>query len=391
MAALSIVTYSSLFPNREMPQHGTFVAERLKQVIGRRGISATVVAPVPWFPSGAEMFGEYGRFARVPGLESWNGVEVHHPRYGLIPKVSTGFQAWSLAAFTSRCLERLRDAGRAAVIDAHYFYPDGVAAAMLGRQLGIPVVITARGSDLNVLARGAWLRRRIAWAARQAHSVVTVSEALRVRLIEMGVPESHVRTLRNGVDLQKFSLGDRYAARRSLRLEGFTLLSVGRLVAAKGHWLVARALEQLPDCRLVIVGEGPERAAIEGWVRHSGLADRVRLTGALDRDQLVQYYQAADALVLASASEGMPNVVLEALACGTPVMATAVGGVAEILASEVGRLMPSRAPEAIVAAVNSIRDGLPDRSKVRRYAERFGWQDTAAEMVRLLEMAAAVS
>jgi teichuronic acid biosynthesis glycosyltransferase TuaC len=385
MASVPIVTYTSLFPNREMPHHGVFVAERLRRLLATRRVSSTVVAPLPWFPAKSSMFGEYARFARVPPAERWEDTEVLHPRYGTVPGIGMNLQAFSLARATLSELTRLKARGLAAVIDAHYFYPDGVAAAWIGQRLRIPVVITARGSDINVLARHKIPRRLILRAAHQAAAVVTVSESLRTELIRMGVPAGRVQTLRNGVDLVRFSPGDRAALRQSLGLNAFTILSVGRLVPGKGHAVVAQALQHIPDAEFVIVGDGPERSAIEEVVNACGLGSRVRFTGSLPHTKLVEYYRAADVMVLASASEGMPNVVLEALACGTPVVATAVGGVPEILDRSVGRVVVRREPLQIAAAINELRASMPERAAVRNYAERFGWEDTIASLAQLIE------
>lgn len=390
MACVPIVTYTSLFPNREMPHHGVFVAERLRRLLATRRVSATVVAPLPWFPSRAPVFGEYGRYARVPRAERWEDCDVLHPRYGTVPGIGMNIQAFSLARATLRELQRLKERGLAAVIDAHYFYPDGVAAAWIGQRLRIPVVITARGSDINVLARHSVPRRLILRAAHQAAAVVTVSESLRTELIRMGVPADRVQTLRNGVDLVRFSPpADRAAVRRSLGLNAWTLLSVGRLVPGKGHARVVQALQQIPDAELVIVGDGPDRNAIEQAVQAGGLSGRVRFTGALSHAKLVEYYRAADVMVLASASEGMPNVVLEALACGTAVVATAVGGIPEILDRSVGRVVASREPPQIAAAINELRASMPERAAVRSYAGRFGWDDTIDSLAQLIEGLAA--
>jgi glycosyltransferase involved in cell wall biosynthesis len=279
----------------------------------------------------------------------------------------------------------LQKRGLAAVLDAHYFYPDGVAAAWIGERLRIPVVITARGSDVNVVARHAVPRRLILWAARRAAAIVTVSESLRAELIRLGVPEHRIRTLRNGVDLEKFSPGDQAASRSSLGLSRLTLLSVGRLVGGKGHSLVVEALRALPAWDLVIAGDGPQRAGIEELAAKWGLGGRVRLTGALTHASLIDYYRAADVLVLASASEGMPNVVLEAMACGTPVVASAVGGIPEILAPGIGRIVSERTPAAIAAAIRELEVALPDRIAVRGHAEGFGWGETIESLALLLE------
>ena len=378
---VKILTFSSLYPNAEMPQHGLFVEQRLRRLVAAGGVGATVVAPVPWFPARHRMFGKYARFARVPQHEERNGLDVWHPRYPMLPKVGMSIQPLALAQAT---LGTVRAIGRApgfSVIDAHYVYPDGVAAAILAQRTRRPLVITARGSDINVIGNLPWPRRMILWAVRQSAVVITVSEALRRRLLELGAPADKVRTLRNGVDLDFFSPADCEAARRAIGCERFTLLSVGRLVAGKGHELVIRALALMPDAGLIIVGEGPLCGQLETVARECGVTDRVRFTGALAPPMVREHYRAADVLILASQSEGMPNVVLEALACGTPVIATDVGGVSEILVNGVsGTLLTERTPQAICSAVAALRANHVDSMSLRKHVEAFSWDATVGAL-----------
>jgi glycosyltransferase involved in cell wall biosynthesis len=288
-----------------------------------------------------------------------------------------------------RCLERvLRDRFRFDVIDAHYFYPDGVAAVMLGRRLDKPVVITARGTDINLISRYRLPRRWIRWAANRAAGIVAVSEALRARLIALGIEASRIEVLQNGVDLELFAPGDRAAARRALGLDadGAVVLSVGQLIPQKGFELVIRAMARLPEATLAIVGEGPDAAALKRLAERTGSGGRVRFLGVMPQEGLAAAYDAADVLVLASAREGYPNVLLEALACGTPVVATAVGGVPEIVRDSVaGRLVEKRSPEALAGAIRDLLADPPARAATRAYAERFAWGPTTAGQLRLFK------
>lgn len=381
----NLLTVTSLYPNRAMPTHGVFVENRLTRLVAGGSVALRVVAPVPWFPFRAERFGAYSRFARVPAEEIRHDVPISHPRYPVLPKLGMSLTPFSMYAALARHVERLmRDGYDFDLIDSHYFYPDGVAAALLGRRFGRPVVITARGSDLNLIAEYALPRRMIRWAADQAAGLITVSRALQQRLLALGVAADKVRVLRNGVDLELFHPSDRAAVRARLGLEGPTLLSVGNLVANKGHDLVIRALASLPEHRLLIVGTGPEAAALDALSRRLGVAERVRLVGAVPHAELGQYYGAADALVLATVREGWPNVLLEAMACGTPVIATAVGGVPEIVAApEAGLMLEERSATAVAVAVGRLAAAAPERAATRAYSEGFGWDETTRGQLEL--------
>ena len=322
--------------------------------------------------------GEYALFATIPRREERYGIEISHPRFPRIPKIGMSV-APMLMALALRKELRQRDRESAFdLIDAHYFYPDGVAAALLGRWLDKPVVITARGTDINLIPEYTIPRKSILWAAEQCAGMITVSDALRDRLLELGVDARKVRTLRNGVDLDFFRpLPDRAGIRTRLGISGPTLLSVGHLIERKGHHLVIEALASLPGLSLVIAGSGEMRDELERLTSSHGVNDRVWFAGALSHEELVEYYNAADALVLASSREGMANVILESIACGTPVVGTPIWGTPEVISDRrAGVLTADRTPAAIVAAVQSLLADLPKRVDVRDFAMRFSWENT---------------
>lgn len=382
---MRLLTFTTLFPNAVAPSHGIFVQTRLRQLVASGQVESRVVAPVPWFPFRHRLFGDYGRYAAVPAREMRYGLEVEHPRYLLLPKVGMNRAPDALARCGLAAARRLVDTGYDFdLIDAHYFYPDGVAAVAVGQALGKPVVVTARGSDVNLLPEYPGPRRRILEAASRAAGVITVSAALRDRLVALGVDAGRISVLRNGVDLTLFQPRDREAARRRFAIEGFALASVGNLIPTKGHDLVIEALAGLPDVRLYIAGRGPEEAALKALADRFGVADRVRFLGTLPQEDLAELYAAVDGLVLASVREGWPNVLLEAMACGTPVLAASVGGTAEIVtAPEAGRLLAERSAAGIRAALADLRANLPDRRLTRQYAEGFGWEATTRGQIAL--------
>ncbi|MBQ5942272.1 glycosyltransferase family 4 protein [Massilia sp. AB1] len=384
---MKLLTFSTLFPNEKQPGHGIFVETRLRELVASGQVSSRVVAPVPWFPSSHPRFGQYALYAGVPARERRHGLEIHHPRYVALPKVGMNVAPMLLAQGAKREIGRILDQGYDFdAIDAHYFYPDGVAAAMLGRYFKKPVVITARGSDVNLLPRYPLPRRMIQWAARQAKGIITVSNALKEGLVQLGVAPAAITPLRNGVDLEKFHPMNRDAVRAALGLRRFTLISVGHLVELKGHHLVIGALPRLPDTELLVAGSGPERARLEALARTLGVADRVRFLGAVPHAELAQYFNAADLMVLASSREGWANVLLESMACGTPVVASRVGGSPEVVAApEAGILMGQYSSEGVAEAVQRLRERQPDRGAARRYAEGFSWDFTTRGQIDLFQ------
>lgn len=384
---MKILTFSTLFPNTERPNHGIFVETRLRHLVASGKVEARVVAPVPWFPSTHPRFGQYAGFARIPKTETRFGLQVSHPRFPLIPKIGMTLTPTLMAQAVKLAIARLIDEGYDFdLIDAHYFYPDGVAAVMLGRYFNKPVVITSRGSDITLIPQYRLPRKMILWAAHHAAALITVCNALKTELIQLGVDAEKIVPLRNGVDLQKFQPVNREEVREALGLDQFTLLSCGHLVPVKGHELIIAAMPLMKDVKLLMAGNGPDRKALEDLAQQLNVADRVTFLGALPQTELKNYYGAADALVLASSREGWANVLLESMACGTPVIASNVWGTPEVVASsDAGLLLDARTPESIAASVKALRTNYPDRAATRAYAERFSWDETTAGQIQLFQ------
>ena len=385
--SLSILTYSSLYPNCVQQRHGIFVEQRLLHLLRDFPVTSRVVAPVPWFPFKGKRFGAYGTLAEVPARETRGGVDVYHPRYGVIPALSWRFSPLLMAAGTIGLLRRLHAAQPFDLIDAHFVYPDGAAASLLGRALGVPVAITARGSDLSLMPRYALPRRFIRQAGARADALITVCNALKDAWLELGVTEDKIHVLRNGVDLQKFSPVSGHELRERLGVGARRmLLSVGNLVELKGNHLTIAALAHLPDIVLVLVGEGPEEASLRKLAQQHGVAARVVFVGTVPQLALREYYSAADALVLASSREGWANVLLEAMACGTPVIASKVWGTPEVVAAPAaGVLLDERSPLGIVRAYQALFANLPSRAETRAYAAGFSWDETSRGQYELFQ------
>jgi glycosyltransferase involved in cell wall biosynthesis len=392
--AVKILTFSSLYPNNRQPSHGIFVENRLRQLLCYAPeISATVVAPVPWFPSDNPRFGSYAEFAGVHKHERRHGIEVWHPTYPVIPKIGMQLSPWLMYRAARGRVRSLREDGfDFDLIDAHYFYPDGVAAMRLAQEFDRPFVVTGRGTDLNLIPRYPAAREKILRVTGAAAHMITVAAALKDYLIEMGVADDRVSVLRNGVDLDFFHLAEhREPIRERLGFDARpTLLSVGHLIERKGHHLAIEAMRELPEMQLVIAGDGPEAAALRGLVARWSLADRVSFAGRLDQESLREHYQAADALILASSREGWANVLLESMACGTPVVATPVDGTPEVVAARAaGQLTSDRSAGAIVLALRRLFDDLPAPAATRAYAEGFDWDETSRGQLEIFHAATA--
>lgn len=389
---IRIVTISTLFPHRALPAHGVFVETRLRHLVADEDVESIVIAPVAWFPSTDSRFGPWARAAASPQQEMRFGLDVRHPRYLVIPKIGQGLTPHTLYRALKSSLGRLIDDGyRPDLIDAHYLYPDGVAAAWVARDFNRPLVLTARGSDVTQWPDFARPRALIRTAVAQAEAVITVSEALRRGLIALGADGGKITTLRNGVDTALFQPTDPASARQSLGRTRPYCVSVGHLIERKGHDRVieafalrARSGVATPD--LVIIGEGPERQTLTRLAARLGVADRVHLAGALPQSSLPLYYSGAEALILASSREGWANVLLEAMACGTPVVASPAAGNDEVVRDRAaGVIADDFTPAALARALDDVLRDPPSRGATVAYAAAHDWRTISAGQRAIFE------
>ena len=389
---MNILVLTTLYPNAAMPTHGIFVENRLRAFLNTQAANIRVIAPVPWFVFKNDAFGKYARFAHVPDRETRHGIQIFHPRYLLAPKIGMNYAPTALRrCFDKAISEITADGWDFDLIDAHYFYPDGVAAVEVAKSLDKPVIVTARGSDINLIPEYPHPRQKILASARKADAIVTVAAALKDEMVRLGVEAPKTHVLRNGVDLETFHPVDRNQARKTLglddhRAEAPIIASVGHLIERKGHDLVIAAIKNIPAARLLIAGEGEERQALAAKAVAEGMVDRVKFLGTVDHSQLRNIYSAADILVLASSREGWPNVLLEAMACGTPCVATPVWGSGEVIREPAaGRLSAARDARTIEAAIRDLWSNMPARADTQKYAEQHSWQSTTDTMAHLFE------
>jgi len=378
---LRVLTLATLFPNGLRPTLGVFVERQTQALAARPGVKVQVVAPVglPAWP--LSLHPHYAPLRHLPRRESWNGLQVHRPRYRVWPKLGTAGTARRMAAALLPLLRNIRKDFPFDVIDAEFFWPDGPAAVVLAQKLGVPVSIKARGSDIHVWGARPGVGWQVIAAGQAADGMLAVSAAIRDDMIALGMPAEHIRIHHTGVDLDAFRAVDRAAAKAALGVDGPLLVTAGGLLVRKGQDLAIAALKSIPGATLILVGDGPDRARLEGLA--SGLP--VRFLGVRPHGELPALLGAADVMVLPTVSEGLANVWVEALACGTPVVTTDVGGAREVIdRSAYGRLVP-RDPVAIAGAVNELLADPTAPETVREGALRFSWDRNGAELAAHLQ------
>ncbi len=384
---MKILTITTLFPNSEMPQHGIFIETRMKKLIEKYpNAEVDIVAPVPWFPFRHHRFGRYSQYAKIAQYEQRNGFHVYHPRYLVIPKIGMYVTPFFLLLSLIILFIKQNVKQNYQLIDGHYYYPDGVAIAILARLFNIPFTMTARGTDINLLPSYTLAKKMIQYVIKRAKQNLAVCQALSQTINRLSaVPHSTSITVRNGVDLQLFSFCD-HEKQQQLRAQyGIpknqkVAVSVGWLIERKGQYLTLQALQRHEDLYLYLIGEGAMRNALYEQAHDLGIANRVHFIGSVSQQELAQWFGIADISILASSREGWANVLLESMACGTPVVATNIWGTPEIIThQEVGQLV-ERTPSAIAKGITALLDNPPIRKQVRQHAQQFSWDESCDQL-----------
>ena len=387
---LRVLTLSTLFPDASRPNFGIFVERQTRELAARAGVSLTVVAPVGVPPWPLASLGRYRALNALPLQEEWRGLDVHRPRFPILPAIGGRFHPGSIVRSVLPLVRRLHAQDAFDVIDASFFYPDGPAAMHIAKGLGIPFSIKARGADIHHWGQKRATAPMIRAAAGVASGLLAVSRAIRDDMIALGMDGEKIRVHYTGIDLDRFvPANDRAAAKEALGLSGPIVISVGALITRKGQALLIRALADLPGVTLLLAGAGPEMAEYQKLAKALGVMERVRFLGSVPHDQLPGLLAAADVMALPSASEGLANAWVEALACGTPIVISDTGGARELIDSgQAGRIVP-RDPAAIAKAIRALLNDPPDPQAVRQSALRFTWTANGDALLAHLEGIAA--
>jgi glycosyltransferase involved in cell wall biosynthesis len=381
---LNVLTLSTLFPDMSRPNFGVFVERQARELASRDGVRVTVIAPLgipPWPLSTAK---RYAPLRALPRKERWKDLTVYRPTFPIIPKFGGRMNVHSMTRAILPLVKHLHAQHPFDIIDASFFFPDGPVAQRLSRALGIPYSVKARGADIHYWGTRSGTRTMVKRAAEDAAGLLAVSDAMRRSMARMGIDADKIRVHYTGVDLDRFEVADRTAAKEALGFEGPVVLCVGALIPRKGQELLVRALPQLPAVTLLFAGQGQYRRSLENLAAELGVDRRIGFLGSVPHDRLPRIYAAADVMALPSSSEGLANAWVEALACGTPIVISDVGGARELLdRPEAGQIV-EREPDAIAAAINAILYNPPDRDAVRETARRFTWSANGDALVEHL-------
>ncbi|HYJ52977.1 MAG TPA: glycosyltransferase [Allosphingosinicella sp.] len=377
---LRVLTLATLFPSGARPTLGVFVERQAQGLAAVEGVALEVVAPIGLPAGPLARHPHYNDLRALPEREVRNGLIVHRPRYRVAPWFGQSRTARAIAEALMPMIGEIQERFPFDVIDAEFFWPDGPVAMRLARALGAPFSIKARGGDIDHWGKRPAIARQIVEAAAAADGLLAVSEALRGDMALLGIDPAKVKVHRTGIDLDRFRPGDRAAAKQALGVTGPLLVTAGALIPRKGQAVAIAALARIPQAVLLIVGGGPDRPKLERLARERGVAERVRFLGSRPHEELPGLLAAADVMVLPTAFEGIANVWVESLACGTPVVTCDVGGAREAIdRPEAGRLV-TRNEGAVAQAVGELLADQPDPAEVRKAAERFSWDRNAAEL-----------
>lgn len=381
---LRVLTLSSLFPDARRPNFGIFVERQTLGLAAEQGVEVQVVAPVGLPPFPLRLHPHFSGRGCLPSIESWKGLQVHRPAFPHLPGPGMRLAPMMMARTLLPLLRAIRTDFPFDIIDTEYFWPDGPAAVALGRALDVPVSIKARGSDIHLWGKRGFSRRQILEAGQAADGMLAVSAALKRDMAALGLPEQKIQVHYTGVDLDCFAIADRAIEKAALGITGPLILAVGYLIERKGQDIVVEAMRHLPDASLILIGDGPARPALEARIAQAGLDHRVRLVGSVPHEDLPRWFAAADVSVLPSASEGLANVWVESLACGTPIVIADVGGAREVVDNPAAGRIVERSPSAVADAIRELLASPAPREATRQTATRFTWTANAEALAKHL-------
>ncbi|WP_374413860.1 glycosyltransferase [Novosphingobium colocasiae] len=387
---MRVLSLSTLFPNPVKPSFGVFVGNQMRAVVARGEVDLTVVSPLgipPWPLSRRQ---PYARLKDLPPASDAVGLLVHYPRFTVIPRLGGDSNPRRIADAVLPLVRGLHAEQPFDLVDAQFFFPDGPAAAIVARELGLPLTIKSRGADIHYWGKRPAALRQMLQAADQAAGLLAVSEALKADMIALGMPPDRISVHYTGLDREAFRPVERGAARAlvsalpdlNIDPDGPLLVTPGALIPRKGQALVIEALHRLPEAQLALAGAGEDRARLEALAARLGVADRVHFLGIVNHELLPHLLCAADVLVLPSASEGLANVWVEGLACGTPIVIPDIGGAREVVKDATAGRLVERNAAAIAEGVAELLADPPTQEQVAANAARFSWGVNAENIVR---------
>lgn len=378
---MKILLVTNLFPNVKEPTRGVYNKQQFAELA--KSCELKVLAPIPWH-----------KLSKVPNKEKIDGIEVYHPRYFMIPKAGRSLYGLFFYLSLIGFVEKIRKDFNFDLIFATWAYPDGFGSFLIAKLFKKPIVIKVHGSDINLHTKYFLRRKMISYALRNSDKVIAVSNALMERMVEIGVARDKINVIPNGIDPALFFPMDKAECRAKLGLpvEKKVVIYIGNLVPVKGVEYLLEAIgiisEKKESPHLVIVGDGKQEDYLKKKSRALGIQDKVSFVGRKAHAEIPIWLNAADVLCLPSLNEGCPNVALEAMACGRPVVASKVGGLTDIIVStEEGILVEPENSEDLTRGIIKALSKSWDSRLIRAEAVKFSWKDSAGKLEKELDSA----
>lgn len=383
MSNLRVLSIATLYPNELTPNFGVFVERQMQAVAKGGDVDLVLMNPIGLPPFPLSLHPRYRGLGDLPQAEERGGVTVLRPHFRLLPGIGGRFNSRSVARAVLPLARKLHAEKPFDLVDAQFFYPDGPAAVQVAQALGLPSSIKARGADIHHWGKAPGVAEQVLSAGRAATGLLSVAEGLADDMAELGIDRAKITIHRTGLNADLFRPYDPRMCRDELDLprDAPVLACVGALIARKGQSFVIDTMPLLPDAILLLAGQGPDEAALKSQAERLGVADRVRFLGAVPHDRLPIVLNAADVFVLPTASEGLANAWVEALACGTPVVTTPIPGATELLTDPAWGAFAARDKLAIAIEVSQLLANPPARETVSAAVAGFSWEANAAALV----------
>ena len=380
MNNMKIIAITNLFPNSLNPTKGLFNYQQLK-ALRQQSVEVTVIAPIPWH-----------HFSKLPEREIIDGFNVYHPRYFVMPKIGRSLYGF---LFTMSLLPKIKKLYKELKFDmilSTWAYPDAFGSYLIAKALKKSIVIKIHGTDINLYTRYFLRRKMIAWALSNSDKTISVSDALKEEITKIGVPSNKIVVIPNGINTELFKPMDQLECRRvvGLPLDKKIILYAGNFEYVKGVDMLIDAfgglLQLRDDTLLVLLGDGSFYKKLREKAEVFNMESRVIFAGRIKHDAMRYYMNASDVFCLPSRSEGCPNVVLEAMACGKPVVATKVGGIPELVSdSNFGILVTPENPRYLTDALKEALDKKWDYKEIALHVSKFTWVENAKKLSQVLK------
>lgn len=384
---MKIVSLCHMFPNSVNPNMGIFVKERLLHVAKK--IDLTMVAPVPSFPF-IERTRKYAGYSSIALQKDCDGLKVFHPRYFMIPKYLKSLDALFYETSLRPFIRNILAETDAQLLDVHWVYPDGFAALEWARRFNKKVVVTVRGNEALHYYQDTAIRKMIVQKMNLFDHVISVSDDLKTKMInEYNVNPDKITVIHNGVDKAKFAPIDKaYARRKCDFIDGYKyILAISRLSSEKGLEYLLETMKMLTteNAKLILVGDGPLYGILNDYVIKNNLSEKVQFIRTVPHKDLHLWYNAADVFCLSSIWEGCPNVVIESLACGTPVVSSNVGAVPYFVTNECGMTVPLGDAVLMAEALDNALNFEWNQRKISEAESLREWDKVANDVIEVFD------